>query len=125
MKGVMSTAIGLTRDRNLWLKQEITTDLPTLNIDGTRVRQVLLSLLSNAAKFTHEGGITLRADCRGRNVVIAVQDTGIGIKAEDLPKVFEEFRQIDGSLHRTETGTGLRMPLSQRFAQLHGGHMSI
>jgi len=125
IRGVMSTAVGLTRSKGLILKQEMAPDVPKLTIDAVRIRQVLLNLLSNAAKFTMQGGITVRVERRERDVVVSVQDTGIGIRAEDIPKVFEEFRQIDGSLARTETGTGLGMPISQRFVQLHGGEMWI
>ncbi len=125
LRGIMSTAVGLTRDKGLALKQEMEPDLPLLHIDGTRIRQVLLNLLSNAAKFTPQGSITLRAKREGQQVIVSVQDTGIGIKAEDLPKVFEEFRQIDGSLQRTEAGTGLGMPISKRFIELHNGTMWI
>jgi signal transduction histidine kinase len=125
LRGVMSTAVGLTREKGLDLFQDIAPNLPMLNIDGTRIRQVLLNLLSNAAKFTPNGSITLRAERERQQVVISVRDTGIGIEAEDIPKVFEEFRQIDGSLQRTESGTGLGMPISKRFVQLHGGDMWI
>ncbi|HLY25480.1 MAG TPA: GAF domain-containing sensor histidine kinase, partial [Aggregatilineales bacterium] len=125
LRGVMSTAVGLTRDKGLVLKAEIAPELPPLDIDGVRIRQVLLNLLSNAAKFTPRGGITMRASVQDHGVLITVEDTGIGIKTEDIPKVFEEFRQIDGSLHRIETGTGLGMPISRRFVELHGGKMWI
>jgi signal transduction histidine kinase len=125
IQGVMSTAIGLTREKGLRLHHEMPPNLPRVNIDATRIRQVLLNLLSNAAKFTTQGEIVLKVERRDEQLIISVQDTGIGIAPEDIPKVFEEFRQIDGSLQRTETGTGLGMPISQRFIQLHGGDMWI
>ncbi len=125
LRGVMSTAVGLTRDKGLTLHHKIPPNLPQLNIDGTRIRQVLLNLFSNAAKFTDKGSITLTAEHKDDQVIISVRDTGIGIAPQDIPKVFEEFRQIDGSLQRAETGTGLGMPISQRFIQLHGGNMWI
>ncbi len=123
LKGVMSTAVGLTRNRGLWLKQEIAPDLPTLNIDSIRIRQVLLNVLSNAAKFTQQGGITLRAEHHDNQVIVSVQDTGIGIAPENWPKVFEEFKQIENNVQTAEKGTGLGMPISRRFVQLHGGDM--
>jgi signal transduction histidine kinase len=125
LKGVMSTAIGLTRDKGIALRQEIAPDLPTLFIDGTRVRQVLLNVLSNAAKFTEQGTITLRAERNEEDVLVAVQDTGVGIPPDDIHKVFEEFRQVDNPLSTTAGGTGLGMPISRRFVQLHGGRMWI
>jgi signal transduction histidine kinase len=125
LKGVMSTLIGLTKDKGLALHREFEDDLPTLNIDGRRIRQVLLNLISNAAKFTAQGSITLRAVQQGDQVIISVRDTGVGIKPEDLPKVFEEFEQIDNALQETASGTGLGMPISRRLVQLHGGEMWI
>ena len=125
VRGVMSTAIGLTREKGLHLHHEVVPDLPKLNIDSVRIRQVLLNLMSNAAKFTTQGDILLSVERRNGQVIVSVKDTGIGIAPEDVPKVFQEFRQIDGSLQRTETGTGLGMPISQRFVQLHGGEMWI
>ncbi|MBX3084984.1 MAG: GAF domain-containing protein [Anaerolineae bacterium] len=125
LRGVMSTAIGLTREKNLKLHLTLDPDLPPLHIDGQRIRQVLLNLLSNAAKFTAQGSITVSATRRAQDIAITVQDTGIGIKPDDLDKIFEEFRQVDGSLARTETGTGLGMPISRRFVELHGGRMWV
>jgi signal transduction histidine kinase len=123
LRGVMSTAVGLTRDRGLKLTLNLDPALPVLEIDGQRIRQVLLNVVSNAAKFTLKGGITVSAVRREKDVLVSVQDTGIGIKPEDLDKVFEEFRQVDGTLTRTETGTGLGMPISRRFVELHNGSM--
>lgn len=125
LKGVMSTLIGLTKDKGIALHREFDENLPTLNIDGRRIRQVLLNLISNAAKFTVQGSITLSATQRGNQVIFSVRDTGVGIKPEDLPKVFEEFKQIDNVLQETASGTGLGMPISRRFVQLHGGDMWI
>lgn len=125
LRGVMSTAVGLTRENNLSLKLNIPADLPNVEIDTRRIRQVLLNLVSNAAKFTQKGSLTLGAERRKNQIVVYVKDTGIGIKPEDLDKVFEEFRQIDGSLAREQTGTGLGMPISKKFIELHGGEMWI
>jgi signal transduction histidine kinase len=109
--------------------------------DGVRVRQVLFNLLSNASKFTPEGGsITLRAlptqaplslpaDRAGddlrmatRDVVwVAVSDTGVGIHPEDMPKLFQEFSQVDSSASRQAQGTGLGLALCRKFVEMHGG----
>jgi signal transduction histidine kinase len=123
LRGVLSTAVGLTREKELKLTLTIDPAIPVLEIDSQRIRQVLLNLISNAAKFTAQGGITVKAVRREADVLVSVQDTGIGIKAEDINKVFEEFRQVDGTLARTETGTGLGMPISRRFVELHKGQM--
>lgn len=121
-KGVMSTAVGLTRDKGLALEQDIAEDLPLVLADPKRVRQALLNLLSNAAKFTDQGCITLHAHRHDASeVCIAVQDTGVGIAREDFDKVFAEYQQV-GNAHHVE-GTGLGIPLSKRLIEMQGGRM--
>lgn len=99
-----------------------------VHADRGRVRQILLNLLSNAIKFTPDGGrITLVAgavngDTEAR---IAVSDTGIGIAAEDQPKLFQEFSQLDASASRKYEGTGLGLALSRRLVELHGGEIGV
>jgi signal transduction histidine kinase len=90
--------------------------------DSVRVRQIVYNLLSNAVKFTPRGGhvlVTAHGDERGAS--IAVQDDGIGIKAEDQALVFEVFRQVDQSNARHQQGTGLGLALVRRLVELHGG----
>jgi len=99
-----------------------------VHADRGRVRQILLNLLSNAIKFTPDGGrITLVAapvngDADAR---IAVSDTGIGIAIEDLPKLFQEFSQLDGSASRKYEGTGLGLALSRRLVEMQGGEIGV
>ena len=96
--------------------------------DRGRVRQVLLNLLSNAIKFTPDGGrITVAAGPvnGGAEVRIAVSDTGIGIAAEDQPKLFQEFSQLDASASRKYEGMGLGLALSRRLIELHGGTIGV
>lgn len=107
--------------RGLTLANEVPDDLPALFVDRTRVRQVLINLLNNAARFTTSGGATVRARQDGQNIVVEVADTGIGIAPDDLPKVFEEFRQLDGSTRRPHDGSGLGLAICKRFVELHGG----
>jgi signal transduction histidine kinase/DNA-binding response OmpR family regulator len=123
--GVMSTAVGLTKDKGLSLEFEADDELPPVWIDKTRIRQVLLNLLSNAAKFTDRGGITVRAHAADGFVQIAVQDTGIGISLEDQARVFEEFQQVQDNLDRSYQGTGLGLSISKRLVEMHGGRMSL
>jgi len=121
-KGVMSTAVGLTRDKGLVLGQDVAEDLPMVWADPKRVRQVLLNLLSNAAKFTDEGSITLHAHRHNASeVCISVQDTGIGIAQDDFDKVFAEYQQVENAHHAE--GTGLGIPLSKRLIEMQGGRM--
>ena len=91
--------------------------------DERKVKQVLLNLLSNALKFTPEGGrIGVRADKRDGAVEISVTDTGVGIAPEDLDAVFEEFRQVGSAAKKVE-GTGLGLAISRKFIELHGGRV--
>ncbi len=97
--------------------------------DVTKLRQALLNMLSNAAKFTHEGTITLQA-AREKDdgvdwLIFSVSDTGIGIPADKLEHVFEEFSQADSSTTRDYGGTGLGLPISRRFCQLLGGDLTV
>ncbi len=110
----------------------VTPPSPGLRVqaDRGRVRQVLLNLLSNAIKFTPDGGrITVAAGPvnggAGSEVRIAVTDTGIGIAAEDQPKLFQEFSQLDASASRKYEGTGLGLALSRRLIELHGGAIGV
>ncbi|MBN1260909.1 MAG: hypothetical protein JXB35_09540 [Anaerolineae bacterium] len=120
-KGVLSTAVGLTRDKGVSLVSEVAEDLPYVLADPKRIRQILLNLLSNAAKFTDAGTITLSAYCQDAMVCVAVQDSGVGIASEDFDKVFEEYRQVGSG--REAGGTGLGVPLSKKLVEMHGGAM--
>ena len=95
-----------------------------LSGDVKRLHQMLLNLLSNALKFTPEGGeVTIDVFRRGTDIAISVSDTGIGIKTEDIPKVLEPFGQIESTLSQMHQGTGLGLPLTKELAELHGGSL--
>jgi len=113
----------LFKAKNLFLKVQTAPGLPILRMDSTRIRQVLINLLTNASRFTTEGGITVTAKVVGREVRVAVADTGIGIAPENVSKVFEEFSQVDGSASRPFEGSGLGVPISKRLIELHDGQM--
>ncbi len=125
ISGVMSTAIALVRDRPIELRQEVAPDLPIIRADGTRLRQVILNLLSNAAKFTEEGQVTLRAWADEEQITISVEDTGIGISPEHQTTIFEEFRQVDASTTRRTGGTGLGLAISRHFVEMQGGRIWV
>jgi len=96
-----------------------------INADRGRLRQVVYNLLSNAIKFTPEGGrVTLEGRWSGSDATIAVVDTGVGIAAGDLDRVFEEFSQV-GDMKAREAGTGLGLALSRRLVEAHGGQISV
>ena len=130
LKGVMSTTVGLVRDKPVVLKQEYDPDLPLLSIDPMKIRQVLLNLLSNAAKFTEEGSITLQAcvqqvDDELSEVIVRVIDSGYGIAPEDQIRLFQPFSQVDGSLTRKTGGTGLGLSICHHLIRLHGGRIGL
>ncbi len=106
------------------LASDVAPGLGTLIADERKVRQVLLNLLTNAVKFTPDGGrIDVTAHRQDGEVQVSVRDTGIGIGLEDQAKVFEEFRQLGKPSDRPREGTGLGLALAKRFVELHGGRI--
>jgi signal transduction histidine kinase len=99
--------------------------LPPLHTDREKLKQIVLNLLSNAAKFTDEGVITLSATCADNRLRLAVSDTGIGMPPEALTYIFEEFRQVDMSSTRKHGGTGLGLTIVRRLAHLLGGEVTV
>ena len=100
-------------------------DLDKLTNDQTKLRQILFNMLSNAAKFTKEGSINLAVTNYGEKVRFAVTDTGIGMNAEQLGKVFEEFTQAEATTSKDYGGTGLGLPISKKMAEMMGGIMEV
>lgn len=125
IKGVMSTAIALVKDRPITLHQDISESLPPVWADPTRIRQIILNLVSNACKFTDEGRVTISAHADQEKVTITVSDTGIGIPEENLTSIFEEFTQVDSSTTRKVGGTGLGLPISRHFVEMHQGQIWV
>jgi CheY-like chemotaxis protein len=118
-----ATAAGLFQSKGLSLSVDVPDDLPAVYADRTRLKQVILNLLKNAARFTDAGGATVSVAVRDKDVVVAVTDTGIGIAPQDAPRVFEEFRQIEAGGRRRVGGSGLGLTISKQFVELHGGTM--
>ena len=119
---------GLFTARGLYLEWASDPDmdnspLPPVLCDVTRIRQVIINLLGNAARFTDEGGVRLRCDVHDREVVISVADTGAGIAEEDQQCIFEPFQQADVSTRRRHGGSGLGLTISKQFVEMHGGRM--
>jgi len=125
LRDTVEIARDLFRGQPVRLEVEVAPDLPTLEIDRTRVRQVLLNLLSNAARFTEEGVVRVEAKRADGEVVVAVRDTGSSIPADELPHMFEEFYQVDRSLHRRHGGAGLGLAISKRFVEVHDGRIWV
>ena len=111
--------------RGITLRCAVDERVSTVQADERKVKQVLLNLLSNALKFTPEGGaIDVRLKAADDQVEISVTDTGIGIAPGDLEAVFEEFRQVGTASKKTE-GTGLGLAISRKFIELHGGKIWV
>ncbi|HEX9822068.1 MAG TPA: response regulator [Methylomirabilota bacterium] len=122
----LSSLLLRANEKKIALTAAVDPDLPTIYTDEIRLLQILNNLLSNAVKFTERGGVTLTArGAAGDRVVITVQDTGIGMSAEDLPKLFTEFFQADSSHTRRYEGTGLGLAITRRLAEALGGGVSV
>ena len=126
---VIGTARPLAEQNKNRLSVECPGDLPPIEVDAMRVRQILLNLLSNACKFTKDGSIILRVarvvhqgqDC----IAFAVTDAGIGMTPEQLGRLFEEFSQGDATTAREYGGTGLGLAITRRLCQMMGGDVSV
>jgi signal transduction histidine kinase/DNA-binding response OmpR family regulator len=110
---------------NVVLEKQVDENLTTVYSDQDKIRQIVLNLLSNAAKFTPAGKITLTVEQHGENLHITVADTGIGISAEALPNIFKEFEQADATTTRKFGGTGLGLTISRNLARLLGGDVTV
>ena len=125
----VDTVSPLINKNNNRLVTEFGPELGAVRADLTKLRQSLFNLLSNASKFTDNGTVTLTVNRERRDegdrLIIAVIDTGIGIKSDKLDHVFEEFSQADDSTSRDFGGTGLGLPISRRFCRMMGGDISV
>jgi len=109
--------------KGLWLEASYEPGLPLIFVDATRIRQVLLNLINNGLRFTQQGGVKIRVTQEPDSILVTVEDTGTGIAEEDIPKVFEAFRQVGQDSWRRREGSGLGLAISKRFIELHGGKM--
>jgi PAS domain S-box-containing protein len=127
---VIENAIGTVRSLIDQRKHELTVSLPTqviwVNADAARFEQVVVNLLTNAAKYTGESGhIWLTAAQEGEQAVVRVRDTGVGIAPDVLPRIFDLFTQAERSLDRSQGGLGIGLALVQRLVEMHGGTVTV
>ena len=128
---IIDACVSLMSDRAnraaLCLSTEIEDHLPLLVADPTRLKQILLNLISNAIKFTKPGGSVLVAGrhAADRGIAFEVRDTGSGMTPDEIEIALEPFGQVDAGLAREQEGTGLGLPLARRLAELHGGSLQI
>jgi PAS domain S-box-containing protein len=119
--------------RETAMKRGLTADLKVseqldgkIQADDVRLKQIVMNLLSNAAKFTPSGGtILLQAERQGEEILVSVSDTGVGLKPDDQERIFQAFEQLDSSFSRQEQGTGLGLALVRKLVELHGGRVWV
>jgi signal transduction histidine kinase len=123
-KNVLATAAGLIGEKPIKLKRSTPATLPPVSGDSLRLRQVILNLMSNAAKFTDSGSVTLGGRYDGeQEVTLWVADTGIGIAPQDMETIFEEFRQGVSGRRKGRAGSGLGLAISKQLLRLMGGRI--
>lgn len=125
LSDVIEIAQGLFKGHQARFEANIPPNLPRLELDRTRVRQVLINLLNNAQRFTTQGTVTLSVQPQSQEVLFMVRDTGIGIPPDKLHQVFDEFYQVDYSLSRSHGGAGLGLAITKRFVEAHRGRIWV
>ena len=130
LRSILETAVETAQPQMTSAQVTLTMDLPqhplTLDADATRISQVFLNLLTNAAKFTPQGGqVSILAKVHGDRVAITVRDTGIGIDADDQERVFGMFVQLNRDMRRSQTGLGIGLTLVKQMTELHGGSVAV
>jgi signal transduction histidine kinase/CheY-like chemotaxis protein len=127
LRAIVNSAIiavePLFQSKGLDLSADLPESIPDVFCDPTRIREVLLNLLSNAGRFTEEGGVYVSVHRQATDVVVTVWDTGPGIAKVDQERIFQPFQQLDNSIRRRYGGTGLGLSISRSFVELHGGRM--
>jgi signal transduction histidine kinase len=123
---VIETQESVAKDKGLYLKTNLDAKIPALVFDSDKIIQVLNNLISNAIKFTSTGGITVSSlyDASDNHIEVRVQDTGAGIKEEDVSKLFEKFQQL-GDAQSRHQGTGLGLAICKEILRQHGGRVGI
>jgi len=115
----------LFESKGLSLETDVSPHLPGIFCDVTRIRQVVINLLSNAGRFTEQGGVRVRVWQEDETLLFSVADTGPGIPPEAQQRLFEPFQQADSSIRRLYGGSGLGLSISKRFVEMHGGDMRL
>ena len=119
----IESSLPLVRDKRVKLERDVPVDLPDIYADRTRVKQVLLNLVSNAIKFTSAGRVLVQVRRELDALHVSVADTGIGISPADLARLFEPFQRLDNPLAQQADGTGLGLAISKKFVELHRGRI--
>ncbi len=128
LQNVYDVGLGLPCPDGVTFELDISTaTLPNVFIDSARIRQVVLNLLSNAYKFTHQGSVTLHASYQAgeQEVVIGINDTGEGITADKIERLFQRFQQVDDNEERRQQGSGLGLAICRELVEAHGGRIWV
>jgi len=115
----------LAKGKKISLENSVGQDLPEIRSDYSKCRHILQNLVSNAVKFTEQGNVEIKAKQIENEMIVTVTDTGIGIPAEELPFIFDEFRQVDGSSSKKFGGTGLGLAIAKKYANLLHGEIRV
>lgn len=122
---VIAAVTPLFKRKNLYLRHEIHDDIHYVFCDRTRIQEVLLNILSNAGRFTEQGGVVIRAIIEGENLIVSVTDTGPGIAKPDIDRLFKPFEQLDARIRREYGGSGLGLAISKKFVEMHDGRIWV
>jgi signal transduction histidine kinase len=121
----ITNTASLFEETQLVLNLSISDNLPPVLGDRDKLLQAMINLISNAVKFTPKGGVTIQAQMSDHSIIVCVNDTGIGIAADDIPRVFEKFIQAGDSLISKPRGTGLGLPIVKEIIEHHGGKVWV
>jgi signal transduction histidine kinase len=125
-EGLLGMFRPLAEKKNIDLRSQLTPGAPVMRQDVVKLQQILSNLLSNAIKFTPEGGrVMLKVEATGRDVILTVSDTGVGIAPEDQELIFEKFRQSGNPMTREQGGTGLGLSIVRELSKLLGGEVTL
>jgi signal transduction histidine kinase len=125
LRSALATVEPMAEQRGIALELKLPATAVRMSSDIEKARQILVNLLGNAVKFTDRGRVTLQLGKASTSVRIDVVDTGIGIPADELPRLFRPFAQVDTGLTRRHGGTGLGLYISRRLATMLGGHIEV
>ncbi len=125
IESVVKTMEPLAQQKGLTIQADLDPDTGVVTGDQRRIEQVIMNLMSNAIKFTDKGTVTIQSRNTGGEIVLSVQDSGIGIREEDLETLFRPFHQVDSGTTRKHEGTGLGLSISKRLIELHGGKITV
>ena len=124
---IVKTAIeavkALYESKGLYLEAQLSTGLPEIFCDPNRIRQIMINLLSNAGRFTEQGGVQIRVERKDSSIIFHIADTGPGIAQEDQQKLFQPFQQVDSSIRRKYGGSGLGLSICKSFIEMHDGRI--